>query len=334
MRAVRLSLGAMTGRTVARALAACGLLGAGLILWPQVAHAAGALTPPSSHETGEAVRWGFLIALGAEILFVLLLGRTRVLKVIVGVDNRVSTSKTIATVWTFVVAAALLALVYADLLNHPEALEATNAGGRVGQYALLFGGPIGAAILAKAIVSQQVSEPSTAKPPAESPGLADLISNDEGETDLGDLQYVLFNTVALVFVLGTMLIHEPSLGLPHIPDVLLGLTSVAAAGYVGKKLLPPQAVTAELQTTKAKANGAVPIAMTGVTQPKGDEADFWVRFGAEDKGTIFPALVAKGVAVVPAKAAEFPVMPTSPVMVSVTTEGGTVIDAGTFTYEA
>jgi hypothetical protein len=132
--------------------------------------------------------------------------------------------------------------------------------------------------------------------------LGDLIANDEHETDLGDLQYVLFNFVALVFVLLTMLVHEPSGGLPHIPDVLLGLTSVSAAGYVGKKLLPPRPITAELDITSGEATTNVPIAMTGVPKPKGPEASFWVRFGPEDKGALYTAPVAKtGVATVTAK---------------------------------
>lgn len=304
-----------------------------MLLLPPVASAAGAIVPvQTSHETGEALRWGFLIGAGLELVFVVILKRA-VLKVIIGADGRVSTSKTIATVWTFVVAAAMLALVYADLLNHNEALEATNAAGVVGQYALLFGGPLGAAILSKAIVSGQVKEEASAKPPASSAKLSDLIANDAGDTDLGDLQYVLFNVVALVFVLGTMLLHQPSAGLPHIPDVLLGLTSVSAVGYVGKKLLPTEAASAELAPRKGKATDKVAISLKGVPDPPaGQEAYFWVRFRAEE-GHLEKAPVVKGAAEIELTAPALVPAPTKPVTVTVVTEGGAMLNAGSFAYE-
>src|SRR5205823_11916194 len=76
---------------------------------------------------------------------------------------------------------------------------------------------------------------------------ADLVNGDDGNTDLGDLQYVLFNTVALTFFFGQLL-SSPQIGLPTIPDVLLGLTSVSAVGYVAKKALP----TAARQITRVE----------------------------------------------------------------------------------
>jgi hypothetical protein len=328
-----LTKGAPTGRAWQGALAVGALLTLTLLLlWPQAASAGGAIVSvQSSHETMEAVRWGFLIGAALEFVFVVILKRA-VLKVIIGADGRVSTSKTIATVWTFVVAAAMLALVYADLLNHNEALEATNAAGVVGQYALLFGGPLGAAILSKAIVSGQVKDDARAKPPAGSSGLSDLITNDAGQTDLGDLQYLLFNVVALVFVLGTMLVHEPGAGLPHIPDVLLGLTSVSAAGYVGKKLLPPQLLTAGLAKNKGKAGENVAVGLQGIPAPSGQEADFWVRFGVEE-GKLAKAPVVNGAAEIEVPVPRLEPTPTKPVAVTVVTEAGAMLNAGTFEYE-
>jgi hypothetical protein len=204
---------------------------------PAAAWAAGATDPAAA---ARSVRWGFVIGLGVELaaIAVLALFGKPVSTFVVGHDKRVSTSKTIAVVWTFVVVAALVAVVYASLRNHPEALNATDAANVMGQYALLFGGPLGAAILAKGIVTSQVTKDPAAKTVATSTGLTDLVLNDAGDADIGDFQYVLFNAVALLFVVG-MLLHEPVKGLPHIPDVLLGLTSVSAVGYVGKKALPP-----------------------------------------------------------------------------------------------
>jgi hypothetical protein len=185
-----------------------------------------------------------LIGVGVDagvLLFGLLVG-AHISRLFVGQDNRISTSKTVAATWTLVVVAALIGIVYANLLDHPQALNATNASGVVGQYAVLFGGPLGAAILAKQIVNKQTNDNADSKP-AGSPSAKDLIANDAGDTDLGDLQYVLFNAVAMFFVISTLL-HDPLNGLPRIPDVLLGLTGVAAVGYVGKKAVTPTATPA------------------------------------------------------------------------------------------
>lgn len=213
-----------------------GLVGAALLGLPAAAAAAG--PAPPSHAAVSATRWGLLIGLGAVVAITLLLTLVdaEIRTLIVGHDNRVSTSKTVAVVWTVVVAAALIALIYANLMNHPEALTATDHAGVVGQYALLFGGPLGAAILAKGIVQNQ-NKDEQVKDMADAPKAMDLVADDDGQADLGDFQYVLFNLVALVFVVGSFL-HDPTAGLPHMPDVLLGLTSVSAVGYVGKKALP------------------------------------------------------------------------------------------------
>ena len=211
------------------------------------------------HEAKEAGRWSLLIA-SVGLLFVLPfllwflevvvrlctgnlagLGAPVVIGwirgAVIGADKRVSTSKTVAVVWTYAVASALLAIVIAKWWGHPHAYHAQVKVGLQAQYALLIGGPLGAAILAKGIVTSQVSEGQSKQDSTTGAKASDLVSNDEGNTDLGDLQYVLFNTVALVFFFGETL-GSPQLGLPTIPDVLLGLTSVSAVGYVGKKALP------------------------------------------------------------------------------------------------
>ncbi len=138
-----------------------GALGLGVVaslVLPAAALAVSGARPSSAAE--QAVRWGSLIGLVA-VLLVLLLGRlfgARISTLVVGTDHRISTSKTIASVWTVVVAAVLVGLVYAKLLNHPQALDRTDAAGVIGQYAVLFGGPLGAAILAKQIVTSQVAQ--------------------------------------------------------------------------------------------------------------------------------------------------------------------------------
>lgn len=332
------------------ALALAGVLGLVLAL-PEPAGALIGGTPAhvqalavERHETGEAVRWGFLIGLGVETLGILALMamKVEVLTMLIGKDGRVSTSKTIAVVWTLVVAAALLGVVYADLLSHPGALTATEAAGVMGQYALLFGGPLGAAILAKGIVSGQASKDPTAKPPATSTSVADLVQNDAEEVDLGDFQYVLFNAVALVYVLGMMLLRNPAGGLPHIPEVLLGLTSVSAAGYVGKKALPNETpASAKLDVRQGAAGTLVSTSIEGLSPPQQSAAKLWVRFGENDPGQV-PAGSVQVVdgrtrfsmpapPLLPAPLQPPPALP-HPVDVSIVTASGAVISAGKFTY--
>jgi hypothetical protein len=159
---------------------------------------------------------------------------------IVGTDKRLSTSKTVAVVWTYTVAAALLSIVIAKLWGHPHAYNALVDQGLQAEYAVLVGGPLGAAILAKAIVTTQLNNGQSKPDTTTGANVADLVSNDQGVTDFGDLQYVLFNTVALVFFYGEFL-SSPQLGLPTIPNVLVGLASVSAVGYLGKKVLPAPA---------------------------------------------------------------------------------------------
>jgi hypothetical protein len=163
---------------------------------------------------------------------------------VVGKDKRLSTSKTVAVIWTYSLASALLSFVIAKWWGHPAAFDAMKKSGLQGEYAVLIGGPIGAAILARGIVASQVASGQSKPDADEGPQASDLVSNDAGDTDLGDLQYVLFNAVALTFFFGELL-ASPTLGLPTMPDVLVGLTSVSAVGYIAKKALPRalQAIT-------------------------------------------------------------------------------------------
>jgi hypothetical protein len=190
---------------------------------------------------------GLIVVLPLVLWFVELLVRRRkvtspvvfgwIRGAIIGADKRVSTSKTVMAVWTYSLASVLLAIVIAKLIGHPQGLNALQDSGLQTEYAVLIGGPLGAAILAKGIVSNQVAGGQSKPQNTDKAKATDLVNNDAGKTDLGDLQYVLFNTVALTFFFGQFL-SNPLLGLPDIPNVLVGLTSVSAVGYLGKKALP------------------------------------------------------------------------------------------------
>jgi hypothetical protein len=285
-------------------------------------------------QAGEAVRLGMLYGVIAEAIVIALLWPFGVLvwKVCLGEDNRVSTSKTIPAIWTLVFGAMLLALVYAYAVGHHRPLNATNAAGIVGQYAFLFGGPLGAAILAKGIVSKQARENPGLKPAATKPQVSDLVTNDKGEPELGDLQYVLFNTVALVFVLVAIL-TDPIKGIPHLPEVLLGLTSVSAVGFVGKKALQPTGLEqATLQPSTGPVGTKVAVNVTGLQPAAQQPGRFWVRFGEADRGEIREAPVTSGNAAVVVLAPLLGSPASQTVEVSVLTAAGDTFDAGKFTY--
>jgi len=254
----RRSAGVTAASASFRVLVAVGCLAVALV-WTSAAEAGTTNWVP--HESKEAGRWSLLIAvfgllfvlpfllwvlelivrvcsgrldgLGAPVVFGWIRGG------IIGTDKRVSTSKTVAVVWTYAVASGLLSIVIAKWWGHPHAYNLQVSVGLQAGYALLIGGPLGAAIVAKGLVTSQVAKGQSKPAAKDGAKVSDLVSNDSGDTDLGDLQYVLFNAVALTFFFGELL-GSPQLGLPTIPDVLLGLTSVSAVGYVGKKALPSQ----------------------------------------------------------------------------------------------
>ena len=221
----------------------------------------------------------------AIVLFGVLLWGTRLL---IGTDGRLSTSKTVAGAWTMLLAAALLAYVLAKLFHHPQAFSRLVHSGLAGQYGLLIGGPLGAAIAAKGIVGAQVARNSGAKRPTHktdkhkkprdrNPLL--LVQNDDGDAELGAFQYVLFNFVAMVFFVGTAIEH-PLGGLPTIPDVLLGLTSVSAAGYVTKKALPGSEPTAKVVPETQEEGKPVTIKGSNLlTYPEPRDTPITVLFG-------------------------------------------------------
>ena len=156
-----------------------------------------------------------------------------------GADNRLSTSKAIVVAWTVVVAWMLIAEALRDFAaNIPLGnLPVSN------DYLLLLGGPFAAAVLAKQIVVTRLTNGTLSKPSAP-PGapikLSDLIAADDGQVDLVDFQYSLFNLIALGIVVYTFVEH-PALGLPPVPSGLLAVTSAAAATYVGNKAVTSSA---------------------------------------------------------------------------------------------
>lgn len=179
---------------------------------------------------------------------------------VTGRDNRYSTSKVIAVLWTLVVAwmvatealiAANSAVTFAALLSGASSL-----------YFVFLGGPYAAAAFAKGSTQTKTAQGKLNKTPSSAPTPLDVIADDTGNVDLYDFQYTLFNLLALLIVVFSFLPH-PGHGLPAIPDFLAILTGGAALTYTVNKAIAvdgPQITS----VTPAQARVGDTVAITGV----------------------------------------------------------------------
>lgn len=191
----------------------------------------------------EAEWFGHVTAVAALALFtsLLLVVALDLKGLVVGRDNRVSTSKLQALIWTYAIAAALLSLIIAKWGGADKGYDALLSEELKDEYLLLLGGPFAAAVAAKAIVTTKVEQGTLTKTDG-TPEPSQAFGDDMGNADLVDTQYLLFNLVALAFFVVTFVMQAED-GLPDIPDVLVALTGVAAATYVGNKAVLREAPT-------------------------------------------------------------------------------------------
>ncbi|MGH3420778.1 MAG: hypothetical protein ACRDOD_14475, partial [Streptosporangiaceae bacterium] len=113
--------------------------------------------------------------------------------------------------------------------------------GLSGDYLVLLGIPAAAGVAAKGVAVSQIANGGFKRPRAPGAGgamtrVAEVFSADDGTTDIGDLQYVIFNLVTATYFVARFL-RPDGAGLPTIPATLLGLTSVSAGLYIGKKVV-------------------------------------------------------------------------------------------------
>ena len=200
--------------------------------------------------------------------------RRRGIKALVmGADGRASTSKLQAVLWLGVIVFAFAFLFVwgrstncgASNVKEGEgcsaaataraAFDNTLSRPLQSEYFVLLGFPLTAAIAAKALTVNKIATGEKFKPPiGTSPstdkggdgnvdsdvgigkGLAEIVTNDSGETDLLDFQYFAFNLLALAYFLVQFLTH-PADGLPTLPPTLIALTGVSVAAYTTKKAL-------------------------------------------------------------------------------------------------
>jgi hypothetical protein len=152
---------------------------------------------------------------------------------LIGTDGRTSTSKVQAGLWTVVLAWGIAYLLGRHLFEH-QPLRYVLPQGTWDQYLLVLGGPFAAAVLAKGIVTYQLSNGTLTKTTVgpDQATINQVLQNDANQTSLVDSQYFLFNLVAIVYFL-VQIARKPVL--PTMPAVLLAATSGAAALYVGYK---------------------------------------------------------------------------------------------------
>jgi hypothetical protein len=107
-------------------------------------------------------------------------------------------------------------------------------------YLVLLGIPAAAAVAGKAVTESKVASgtspvvPVTAADKTPAARVMQIFSADDGSTDLADFQYLIFNMILATYFVSEV-VHLTSVGLPPIPQTLLGLSSVSAALYVAKK---------------------------------------------------------------------------------------------------
>ncbi|HEX5594050.1 MAG TPA: IPT/TIG domain-containing protein [Solirubrobacterales bacterium] len=235
--------------------------------------------------------WALSFALAAAALLLIWWTVPGTGKLVIGKDGRWSTSKFQATAWTLVVVFALFSLFFAYLIVHVgdlfnwswadrlqsplgDSLNDFFDQGLDGTYLVLLGLPLGTAVASKAITQSKVANGTEVKPPKDAQdstsAVQELVGDDNGETDLGDFQYLLFNFLALAYFL-VQFVSDPSAGLPSLPDTLIALTGVSAAAYVAKKgiykeppillgVLPPSGKPGDLVTVYGQKLIAAPNA--------------------------------------------------------------------------
>ncbi|MFJ9902149.1 hypothetical protein ACIRVK_04440 [Streptomyces sp. NPDC101152] len=156
---------------------------------------------------------------------------------VIGEDNRLSTSRTVAAVWVLVVAYAVLVLVgrLAAASDHRErdalisGLQLARGAGVVTVLAVVCG----IAVLVRRVVALRILAQRLQKVRAHRPRAADLLTDDAGRGSFADIQYVVISAVAALFA-AVRLARRPD-QLPDLPWGLAVVVLVSAATYLAGK---------------------------------------------------------------------------------------------------
>ncbi|MGW1808018.1 hypothetical protein [Streptomyces sp. NPDC002078] len=156
---------------------------------------------------------------------------------VIGEDNRMSTSRTVAACWVLFVgyAVLLLAARLADASDHAErdalisGLDLARGAGVVTVLAVVCG----IAVLVRRVVGLRILAQRLQKVPAHRPSAADLLTDDSGRGAFTDIQYVAISAVALLFA-AVRLARRPD-QLPDLPWGLGVVVLISAVTYLAGK---------------------------------------------------------------------------------------------------
>ncbi|MFC8079182.1 hypothetical protein ACFUN8_27050 [Streptomyces sp. NPDC057307] len=251
-----------------------------LVVWGTVAVFALALA-------GTAIGAGWSVARTAGLVAALAvaglltgaarLHRTRggLLAPLIGEDNRLSTSRTVASAWVLllVFAVLVLALQLAGASDNDArdeliaGLELARGAGMLTVLAVVCA----IAVVVRRVVGVRVADRRLQKVRAERPRLADLLCDDAGRGSFADVQYTLVTAVAVLFS-GVRLARRPE-QLPDLPWALALLVTVSAATYFAGKW----------------AEGGRPVVLSVVRAREAGDLDAPIRTGddIEIRGTGF-----------------------------------------------
>lgn len=155
-----------------------------------------------------------------------------------GKDNRLSTSLTQVALWTIAISTTLLYFITLDWSSSEDIYNLSTTIGATWdkfpeEYLLLLGGPFAAAIIARMSIGSKVEQGRLQKVEANETKLRQVVTDDDGNGNLVDAQFLVFNLVALTaFTFG--LVEHPD-SLPSLSPILVGLTSVSALSYTASK---------------------------------------------------------------------------------------------------
>jgi hypothetical protein len=156
---------------------------------------------------------------------------------LIGEDNRLSTSRTVASAWILLVVFAVLVLVLqlAGASGHDRrdeliaGLDLARGAGIVTVLAVVCA----IAVVVRRVVTVRILGQRLQKIRAERPRPADLLCDDGGRGSFTDVQYTLVNAVAVVFA-AVRLARRPE-QLPDLPWALALLVGVSAVTYFAGK---------------------------------------------------------------------------------------------------
>ncbi|MFS4094902.1 hypothetical protein [Streptomyces sp. AF1A] len=156
---------------------------------------------------------------------------------VIGEDQRMSTSRTVAAGWVLFLgyAVLLLAVRLAAASGHAErdalisGLGLARGAGVVTVLAVVCG----IAVLVRRVVSVRILAQRLQKVPAHRPRVADLLTDDSGRGAFADIQYVAISAVALAFA-AVRLARRPD-QLPDLPWGLAVVVLISAATYLAGK---------------------------------------------------------------------------------------------------